>query len=1075
MGRIIEIPFSKNLIQFIAEELMEQGCLDFSSNVVIFSHHRPGLYLHKSMAESMRHSFFPPQIFSMDDFMLYLSKEAQRKTAGGRRHVGADLCVCPDKQESGRHVGADLCVCPDRQESGGKESGEAQDLPEAAMVKPMDSIYLLFQVVCSLPDNPWKRLSLNQFIPWGLKLEQVISEMDIEMISSEKLHGIEIGEDFQTEAWDNIGNHLSQIRQGYHSILTSHNLTTRALTYCFAANNIHDTDLSQFKHIYLVGLFAMTQSETMVVQHILKQAETTIIRQSDGNKWTPFEEMDEWAEREDPECRGKFQTCPSAIHKEEIKERHKEEREEMGDDSPSAGEAILPEIFLYRAFNTHSEVAALRDVLMAQETEFRIQNTEKTVDRRQVEADLCVCPDKQNSEFRSQNSECGIQIDNGHLLCASDHEKTAIVLPSSEALIPLLSEVITALPVDYNISMGYPVMRTPVYALLDMFMVLYRNRVDNAYYLEDYLNLLMHPYIKNIRSSTQTRILVHAVEGVLIAQEKRFITLEEIEQNSKIFESAFKNSPGVSPAEFMEMLTDIHNRFIRKMDGIHTLRQMAGFFEDVLTFLLKNSPASHYPFSSEFFHKFFDFIDTLKDSMISSQCFENISDLLEVFLFFAQDEQVYFEGSPVKGLQILGLLETRCLNFDKVFIIDVNEGVLPGVEIFCPLLPLPVRRALKMSTYYQREEISRYHFRRLIASSQEVHIIYQETEKKRRSRFVERLVWEKEKSCRELNVLEAKPVTLNISLALSHNLTIDKTPEIIAVLNTMKFSPTSLNTYLQCPAKFYFSKVLRLEEKEDIYKDTDATEPGIILHQVLELLYKPLINEDRIRYDYLESNLRGVLDKIFRQRVGEIRGEKYLLQEMMFKRIKSYLDWEKEHFNNTRRVVSIEDAYTFEVGIRGDAETRRRDIRLTGKIDRIDCHDEEYEIIDYKSGNIDKSAFKCFDRILVSRKEMKREITSLQLPCYILLYHGANPDIPIDKINSSVISIQTHAEKMLFNDKNKNIDRDIFLRNIFLPTLKNLIHEILDPCIPFASDSDEGKGSTSNGCEYCAFPVLCRR
>ncbi|MBI4777695.1 PD-(D/E)XK nuclease family protein [Candidatus Desantisbacteria bacterium] len=981
MGKIIEIPFSENLIRFTAERLMEQDSRDFSSNMVIFSHHRPGHYLHKSMAESLGHSFFLSQIFSMDDFMLYLSTEAQR-------HKGTK-----EKQFSPIYSSITEVTEVDRLEAC------------ATIVKPMDSIYLLFQVIGSLPDNPWKGLSLNQFIPWGLKLEQVISELDIEMIGDDELCGIEIGEGFQPETWDNIGNHLSHIRQGYHSILKSLNLTTRALTYCIAANNIQDINLNRIKHIYLVGLFAMTRSEKMVVQHLLRQTETTIIRQGDGNRWTPFKEMDEWVGATPCGCPN--ECCPN--------------------DSP--------EIFLYSASNTHSEVVALMDVLM--------EGTVGATPRG--------CP----------------------------NDSSAIVLPCSEAIIPILSEVMTVLPIDYNISMGYPVIRTPVYALLDMFMGLYKNKVDNTYYLEDYLNLLMHPYIKNIGQphienigqpqgvAPTTRMLVHAVEGVLLDEKKRFIGLDEVQQNSRIFDTASMMNPLVSPLEFREMLTNIHNLFIRGMDGIQTLGQMAGFFEGVLTFLLKRSPASHYPFSSEFFHRFFAFIDEIKASMISSQCFENTLDMLEVFLYFVKDQQVYFEGSPVKGLQILGLLETRCLNFDRIFILDVNEGVLPDANLFCPLLPTPVKRALKMPTYYQREEISKYHFRRLVASSGEVHIIYQETEKMQRSRFVEELVWEKEKSCGRMNVLEAKPVIMNISLAPAHTFTINKTHEMMDVLQTIRFSPTNLNRYLQCPAQFYFSDVLKLKEKEAISDDIDAAEAGNILHRVMEILYSPLVGKEGIRYDHLENSLHEALDETFRQREREIRGEWYLLKEMMFKQIKNYLAWEKEHFVDTRRVISVENSYTFELELLANLQMRRN-IRLTGKLDRIDCHDGEYEIIDYKSKNISDLAFKCFDRVLVSRKEMKKMITSLQLPCYVLLYQGANPGIPIKKINSKIISLLLCEEKMLFNDKD-NIDRDIFLRDIFLPTLRNLICEIIDPCIPFVADGDE------KACKYCAFHVLCRK
>ncbi|NOX97388.1 MAG: hypothetical protein GXO98_04900 [Nitrospirae bacterium] len=143
MGKIIEIPFSRNLIEFVAERLFEEGDgHDFSSSTIVFTHQRPALYLRRVMAEKLGHPFFPPRIFSMDEFMAFLA------------------------------------------------SGSA---PGVGRINNLDSAYLLFQVVKDIADNPWQgSSSFREFLFWGLKLERVLEDLDLELVGDDKLKGLEL-------------------------------------------------------------------------------------------------------------------------------------------------------------------------------------------------------------------------------------------------------------------------------------------------------------------------------------------------------------------------------------------------------------------------------------------------------------------------------------------------------------------------------------------------------------------------------------------------------------------------------------------------------------------------------------------------------------------------------------------------------------------------------------------------------------------------------------------------------------------------------------------------------------------
>lgn len=938
MGKIIEIPFSKDLAEFIAEKLLEKEGYDFSSVAIVFPHQRPGIYLRQIMAKELEHPFFPPQIFSMDEFMSFLAQKILS--------------------------------------------------PNLTLLNSLDSIYLLFKVVEKIPHNPWQKVgsSFNQFLFWGLKLQQIIEELDIEMVEDKKLKSIEMGDYWEPNVAKHAAilmNHLAYIRQEYHTYLKKYNLISRGRNYTIAAENIEKLNLDQFKEIYFAGLFAMTQAEKTITRHFLKQPQANLIRQSDGGNWTPFEEMNTW---------------------EEVVEVRGQKTEDRN-----------PQIFLHSAFNTHCEVVGLKDILVNKE---------------------------------------------------ANYEKTAIVLPEPELLIPLLSEVMTTLPVDYNITMGYPLVRTPIYALLDLLIKVQETKREHTYYLEDYLSLLMHPYIKNIShiiESTHTRILIHSIEETLMKKNKAFIELYEIEQNMEIFEHVAQMSERkISIQDMRNALVNIHNIFIRKIDKVNTLAQIGSSFEEILIFIFKHSPAAHYPFSGEFFNSFFTLLDKINKSLLKDEQFSNSKDLFDLFRHIAKEERIPFKGIPLKGLQILGILETRCLNFDKVFLLHANEGILPSVKSYDSLLPLPLRNALGIPSHYQNEEIYRYHFNHLISCAQEVHIFYQENEKESRSRFIESLVWEEEKKKGHIGFLKARAVELNISLGSSSSFEVAKNQEILDILPRINFSATALNSYLACPAQFYFTNVLEIKEKERSLGDIDTANIGIILHKVMEKLYQPFVGKGTLgknEYIYLEKELYKVLEAVFLENFGELRGEPYLLKEMAFRYLKRYILLEKEKFMDNISIISTEETLSCLLELKNGSN-----VCLRGRADRIDRLGEEYIIIDYKAGNISSHSFKIFSKILTSRKEMKEEIISLQLPLYALLYQQAH-SIPPDRINSKLISFQTTKDKILFNEE----DRQEFLEGIFLPTLKNLIKEILNPEIPFVSDYK------SKSCQYCPYPTFCRK
>ena len=135
--------------------------------------------------------------------------------------------------------------------------------------------------------------------------------------------------------------------------------------------------------------------------------------------------------------------------------------------------------------------------------------------------------------------------------------------------------------------------------------------------------------------------------------------------------------------------------------------------------------------------------DELKDCAFAEEIFEP-RDLFKILDERLSSQMVAFSGSPLRGLQVLGLFETRALNFKNVIVVDVNEGLLPSLNIYEPLIPREVMIKLNLDRLELEEEIQRYGFMRLISAAQNVHLIYQQNSDRTRSRFLEELIWEQE-------------------------------------------------------------------------------------------------------------------------------------------------------------------------------------------------------------------------------------------------------------------------------------------------------------------------------------------
>jgi len=181
------------------------------------------------------------------------------------------------------------------------------------------------------------------------------------------------------------------------------------------------------------------------------------------------------------------------------------------------------------------------------------------------------------------------------------------------------------------------------------------------------------------------------------------------------------------------------------------------------------------------------------------------------------EARVRFPGTPLRGLQVLGFWETRCLQFDEVDLLDVNDDVLPGTGKVDSLLPAPLRKALALPDYESLEKRIEYYLSLLVAGAKKIHYFFIENDEKQKSRYVEKAIWEKQKEEKEIDENKyVKKVIYRLALQAPSPPEIRKTKKILSYLNNMTFSASSLNTYLKCPVEFFYGHVLGLSEKEEL-------------------------------------------------------------------------------------------------------------------------------------------------------------------------------------------------------------------------------------------------------------------
>ncbi|MBE0424414.1 MAG: PD-(D/E)XK nuclease family protein [Lutibacter sp.] len=627
----------------------------------------------------------------------------------------------------------------------------------------------------------------------------------------------------------------------------------------------------------------------------------------------------------------------------------------------------------------------------------------------------------------------------GELLSTIENfSKTALVLADEN----LLALTLNSLPnnvKNINITMGYPLKDIPLASLFNTLFKLHLNQhkfnmeAEQLFYYRDVLNLLNNPFLNKLNDEILQKLIaqIKGKNSIFLSAEmlKKYISSEEAAQISSIF-SLFYFSTSVN--KVIKQCIDLINALKNHTEGVE----------------------------KEYLYRFFTVFQQLQTL---NTTYNHITDLKSLYLFYTQilrNEKLSFQGEPLQGLQLMGMLETRALDFETVIITSVNEGILPGGKNDFSFIPYDVKKYFGLPTYQDKDAIFSYHFQRLLHRAKNIYLIYNTESDGYGSGEKSRFLTQLEINNPDITKTIISPNIQHINFPV---LQIEKTPEIMEKLRalfTKGISPSALASYIYDPVKFYEQRILEIYEEDEVEETIAVNTMGSVIHEVLEDLYKPFIDKyvSKENIAEMQKNKHDLLVKYFGEyyEKGNIEtGKNKLIFEVCKNHIKRFLNQELQLLNQNKqlKIIALEKGLSAEINIEGI----NFPIKLKGIVDRIDELDGVTRIIDYKTGKVAANDLKIADFSVMGSDY--KYTKPLQVMLYCFLYSEENGDNFSKPVEAGIISFKNLNSgflKMNFSDKKGTIESFISQENMdpFLTELKRIISEILNPEIPFIQNQN---------------------
>lgn len=636
---------------------------------------------------------------------------------------------------------------------------------------------------------------------------------------------------------------------------------------------------------------------------------------------------------------------------------------------------------------------------------------------------------------------------------------TAVVLPDEQ----LLDSMLYALPESYkpfNVTMGYALKSTPIMTLVEALAFLQKNvkygQHGRSYYYKAVLPILSHAYLLDCNAELCAQLRHQIVKFSNFQVEESFL------QKTDLLRLIFNVEAPIN--------------YLRKI-----LRYLLNEYKS-------KEDADKYILARECLIVYLQVLETLDKELRSSGMNQmDAASLFHLIIKLAKSRSVSFSGEPMQGLQIMGVLETRAIDFERIVLLSMNEGKIPAKPSQDSFIPHSLRQAFGLPTQVYKDQIFAYHFYRLIGRAKELVFLYDSRtdgmQTGEQSRYLLQLEYLSGIKFNKLNINNRITTTPEEVIVIPKNEDVRRKLDEFKVGGTRHLSASSLKVYLNCPLQFYFAHIQRLLDEEELEEELDNSKFGTMLHQTLKELYEPckdkwvmadnlkaLIDDPQFLYQCVASQYTAVMG------CSPETGYQQLVCNLIVNHLISILkhDLTRTPFRyiTGEQICFIKYPVNDKLAINMQAVLDRLDIRKSQ-----DGKEETLRVVDYKTGT-PKSNTQLDPNDLLSETS-KCSSEAFQVILYCLLLETMTPKERL-KIGLTEEALgYTRLEPNLYFSRsflNENEQTDTIVLDdyrihnaIIKPQINQLLEKIFDVETPFTQTEK------LENCKYCKFVGICNK
>jgi hypothetical protein len=636
-----------------------------------------------------------------------------------------------------------------------------------------------------------------------------------------------------------------------------------------------------------------------------------------------------------------------------------------------------------------------------------------------------------------------------------DDSNTAIILADESLLYPVLSHLPKKVK-ELNVTMGSPLKNTPFFALVDALISMQihaHNYQKKSFYYKDVIRLLEHPYFAKICNNENLSQLKSSIN------KDNFVFI-----SPSLIKEYFKE----------EQLQYLFEPWNKPTDAIKTLHLL-------VSLLRKPLVGKKGTIESEILLVFSDCINILEKLLDEFKQELQLKTLQKILQQIISKEVISFKGEPLNGVQLMGILESRTLDFKNVIMLSVNEGTLPKEKSINSFIPYDIKKYFHLPTYAESNAVFAYHFYRILQRAEHVTLIYNtETDdlgSGEKSRFITQILSEYSSTPIREYVFKSEQLQLENKTGI----TIKNKGLEGAISNWAKagVSPSSLNKYSNCSLAFYYHYLAKIRKDDAVDEFADASHLGTAVHNALDKVYKKVTLNERLITDWKPA----ILNQIVREYKKLLKnnnldeGKNYLSVEIAKQLTLNFLDLEKKEILKSKQKGEQIIIKGLEDNLNGEISVNNTIFHLKGRVDRVDEVGDILRIIDYKTGKLKKGEVTFFNWEELS--ESNKKAKAFQLLMYAYLYLNENPQYLNKKVVAGNFSFKNLKEGLICVSRNKakkdgkksNNNETLLIDRNVLQDFKQQLINILEKI----QTEDFTQVDDIKACEWCDYKLICNR